>query len=170
MSKTLVIFLAGVAGSGKTTLGNALALVQGWDFIDADDFHSVESKEKMRAGHPLSDNDRWPWLRRLRDEIHSRSAGPTATTVVACSALKVEYRRFLAGSGTEYHTRWFIFKPDKNIIADRLRNRKGHFMGARMAESQLSTFEPPTDREEWLPIEMTVHELIQHILGRLTLA
>ena len=166
LSKTLVIFLAGVAGSGKTTLGRALARAKDWRFIEADDYHSTESKEKMRAGYPLSDEDRWPWLRRLREEIHSNCGRSNVTVVVACSALKIEYRRYLSGSGSDYHARWFIFEPDENVIIKRLKDRKGHYMGPQMSASQLATLEPPIDAEEWLPIESSIPTLIQHVVGR----
>lgn len=167
LSKTLVIFLAGVAASGKTTLGRALASAQDWRFVDADDYHSAKNIKKMRSGHPLSDEDRWPWLRRLRGEIQSKCVLSNVTIVVACSALKTEYRQYLSGSGEDYHARWFIFEPVENVIVERLKDRTGHYMGAQMAASQLSVFEPPIDPEEWLSIESPIPMLIQHILGRL---
>ena len=116
------------------------------------------SKEKY-APDVLSDEDRWPWLRRLREEIHSNCGRSNVTVVVACSALKIEYRRYLSGSGSDYHARWFIFEPDENVIIKRLKDRKGHYMGPQMSASQLATLEPPIDAEEWLPIESSIPTL-----------
>ena len=87
----MIIIVFGVSGAGKTTVGKLLARELGWQFLEADDFHPAANIEKMRRGHPLTDEDRWPWLDRLREQIEQLlSAGENA--VLACSALKRAYR------------------------------------------------------------------------------
>jgi gluconokinase len=94
----VIVIIFGVSGAGKTTVGKLLARESGWRFIEADDFHPAANIEKMRSGHPLTDEDRWPWLDCLRKQIkHLLSTGESA--VVACSALKRAYRDRLRVSG-----------------------------------------------------------------------
>src|SRR4051794_41074631 len=114
----------GVAGSGKTTITQALADRIGWTFKDGDIFHPASNVEKMRSGQPLTDDDRWPWLRAIAAEI-DRAIAAGEHLVIACSALKRAYRDVLIGSRTD--VRLIYLKGDRDLILQRLRERKGHF-------------------------------------------
>jgi gluconokinase len=137
----MVVVVMGVCGSGKTTVGRALAEAMGWPFLDADDFHPAANVEKMRAGIPLTDEDRWPWLDRLAGEIGAINArGDNA--VLACSALRQAYRDRLAANGG---VRIAYLKGDRATIEPRLSARPGHYMPASLLTSQLAALEEPTD-------------------------
>ena len=136
------VILAGVAGSGKTTVGRALAARLGWPFCDADDLHAVESIERIRRGHALDDEDREPWLERVRAVI-DRTRRDGVSIVIACSALKERYRRVLAQGLTNIH---FVFLDgDPALLRERLERRRGHFAGPELLASQLAELEPPRD-------------------------
>jgi gluconokinase len=129
----------GVSGAGKTTVGHLLAAELGWDFADADDYHSAANVEKMRSGIPLTDADRAPWLETLRETIASEiTAG--RNLVLACSALKQSYRDFLR---VEPEVRIVYLKGVAGLLHERLHARHGHFMTERMLASQLATLEEP---------------------------
>jgi gluconokinase len=136
----MIVVLMGVAGSGKTTVGERLAADQGWPFFDADDFHTPENKEKMRRGIGLSDADREPWLAALRAKIDElRAAGRSA--VLACSALKQAYRdRLVAGPDV----RLVYLKGSFPLIASRLAARAEHYAGPALLQSQFAALEEPT--------------------------
>lgn len=136
----MVIIVMGVTGAGKTTVGQQLAETLGWRFHDADDFHPPANKAKMHAGIPLTDDDRWPWLRALRSVIE-QSLADDAPAVVTCSALKRAYRDVLSGglSGVQY----VHLTGDARVLAERLASRRGHFMNPALLESQIATLEPP---------------------------
>ena len=138
----MVLIIMGVTGSGKTTVGMQLAGTLGWPFHDADDFHPPANKAKMNAGIPLTDEDRWPWLRALRAVIEQSLAQGTSA-VVTCSALKRAYRAVLSDGldGVKY----IHLTGDKAVVAARLADRRGHFMNPALLESQVSTLEPPLD-------------------------
>ncbi len=139
----MVLLLIGVSGSGKTTVGQSLASQLGWEFADADDYHSAPNIEKMRSGIPLTDADRAPWLKALRALIAGWIAGKK-NGVLACSALKRAYRDSLRVA-TE--VRIVYLKGTPELFHQRLRERVGHFMKARMLESQLATLEEPVDED-----------------------
>jgi carbohydrate kinase (thermoresistant glucokinase family) len=129
----------GVAGAGKTTVGKLLASQVAWPFADGDDYHPPANLEKMRNGIPLTDSDRAPWLEILRSLIAGWLAeGKSA--VLACSALKNDYRERLK-LGSE--VRFVYLKGDPLLLQARLRARHGHYMTARMLESQLTALEEP---------------------------
>ncbi len=131
----------GVSGSGKTTVGRAVAEALGWRFLEGDDYHPPASVAKMAAGTPLTDADRWPWLDRLRDELKAIAArGEHA--VLACSALKEAYRARLAQARG---VRFVYLKADRATIAARLAARAGHYMPATLLDSQFATLEEPRD-------------------------
>jgi len=135
----MTVVLMGVCGCGKTSVGRALAAKLGWRFLDADDFHPPANVAKMAAGIALSDEDRWPWLDRLRSElanINSRGAH----AVLACSALRERYRDRLS-HGREL--RWVYLKGDMATIEYRLASRSGHFMPASLLASQFAALEEP---------------------------
>jgi gluconokinase len=139
-----VVVIMGVAGSGKTTVGVALAAALGWRFVDADDHHSAESVAKMARGEPLDDADRWPWLDRLRaiiDEALQRDG----KLVLACSALKSSYRARLTGADNAGRVRFVYLAGPPELFRARLAGRPGHFMKATMLDSQLAALEPPAD-------------------------
>ena len=138
----MVIIVMGVTGSGKTTVGQRLAETLGWRFHDADDFHPAANKTKMHAGIPLTDEDRWPWLRALRAVIEAALADK-AGAVVTCSALKREYRDVLAGGLSDVH--YVHLTGDPDILAARLAGRKDHFMNPALLDSQLATLEAPAE-------------------------
>jgi carbohydrate kinase (thermoresistant glucokinase family) len=134
-----VIIVMGVAGSGKTTIGKALADSLGWQFEDGDDFHSAANKAKMHSGHPLDDADRMPWLQTLADHIATWAT--SKPTVLACSALKESYRAILVGERRDVAV--VYLKADFETIAARLNARTGHFMNKGLLRSQFETLETP---------------------------
>ena len=135
----MVILLMGVSGSGKTTVGTLLAHQLGWQFADADDYHSAANKDKMRHGIPLTDADRAPWLATLRSLIAGWIADGT-NAVLACSALKQSYRDELRVSDA---VRVVYLKVSPEILSQRLLERHGHYMKQDMLDSQLATLEEP---------------------------
>lgn len=137
----MIVVLMGVSGSGKSTVGVALAAALGWRLIDADDLHSPQNVAKMAAGIPLTDDDRWPWLDRVVDELRRASAVGT-NVVLACSALKQRYRDRLAQAGD---VRFVHLRGDPQTIAARLATRHHRYMPAELLESQFATLEAPTD-------------------------
>lgn len=131
--------MAGVSGSGKTTVGGMLAARLGWQFADADGFHPAASIEKMRAGIPLADEDRWPWLRAIAAWMDERIArGESA--VVTCSALKRSYRDLLLAGRPS--ARMIFLAADREVIARRLAARPGHFFPAQLLSTQFDALEP----------------------------
>jgi gluconokinase len=137
----MIVVLMGVSGSGKSTVGVALAAALGWRLIDADDLHSPQNVAKMAAGIPLTDDDRWPWLDRVVDELRRASAVGT-NVVLACSALKQRYRDRLAQAGD---VRFVHLRGDPQTIATRLATRHHRYMPAALLESQFATLEAPSD-------------------------
>ena len=136
----MVILLMGVAGSGKTAVGEGLAARLGWRFIDGDELHSPASVEKMRAGIPLDDEDRMPWLRSIRDLIDEHEATGTPV-IIACSALKQVYRRLLLEGTRE--TRLVYLRGEQSLIESRLRERQNHFFDPRLLGNQFAVLEEP---------------------------
>ncbi len=139
----MIVVLMGVSGSGKTTVGKALAADLGWAFVEADEFHSPANVEKMRAGTPLTDDDRRPWLRDLRGRI-DEACRRDEDAVLACSALKAEYREYLE-RGCPTDVRYVYLRASEDLIRRRLEDREGHFMNPALLESQFEILEPPED-------------------------
>ncbi|MEU8119627.1 gluconokinase [Spirillospora sp. NPDC049024] len=164
-----VILIAGVSGSGKTTIGTLLAERLGWDYAEADAFHSEANVAKMRAGHPLTDEDRLPWLRAIAAWIADR-LDTGRPGVVTCSALKRRYREMLV-DGHE-GVRLVLLDGDRDAIAARMKARKGHFFKAEMLDSQFADLERPAPDENVVtaPITGTPEETVAHILKALDLA
>lgn len=154
-----VVVITGVAGSGKSTVGRALARSLGWRFHDADDLHSAENVARMRGGVPLEDVHRQPWLIRVRSIIEAASRD-SAGAVVACSALKARYRAFL--SGELRGVRFVFLRADRALLLDRLTSRHGHFAGPALLDSQLEALEPPADALA-LDASRPVDELVEAI-------
>src|SRR5215469_5570812 len=138
----VIILLMGVSGSGKTTVGSLLADTIGWKFYDGDDLHPAPNRDKMHQGIALTDQDRIPWLRRVRQLI-DRCVTRRIDAVVACSALKQSYREVL---GTDRRDISVIYlKGSPELISHRLAHRVGHFMPARLLPSQFQSLEAPPD-------------------------
>lgn len=140
--KPLIIVVMGVAGSGKTTHGRALASALGWDFADADDFHPQANIVKISAGTPLTDADRAPWLASLRADLEARLS-TEKPIVLACSALKQAYRDTLWADRPRM--RLVFLDGPRDLLASRLAARPGHFAGPDLLDSQLRDLEPPAD-------------------------
>lgn len=145
------VVVLGVSGCGKTTVGVALAARLAYDFGDADDLHSPANIDKMRSGHPLTDEDRVPWLHAVGQRI-AETLDQGRAIVMACSALKVSYRDILR----EYEPdTFFVFldgSPD--VIQARVLARKGSFMPASLLASQFATLEPLGPEETGLHIDV----------------
>jgi gluconokinase len=138
----MVIILIGVAGSGKTTVGRILAARLGCEVHDADDLHPPQNREKMRRGIALTDEDRLPWLYAVRDLVQ-RCLAENRCAVVACSALKQSYRDLLIVDAAK--VKLVYLKGSKDLIAQRLAHRAGHFFDPRLLQSQFDTLEDPAD-------------------------
>ena len=158
----MVLLIMGVAGSGKTTVGTALAERLGWTFLEADDDHSAQNIAKMHAGIALTDADRSSWLAHLRARIISH-VNNGENIVVACSALKEAYRRYLRHVPDEVVIVHLSVPAD--VLAERLRNRKHHFAGVNLLDSQLKTLEVPKNADAIVvdasqPVEATVGAIL----------
>jgi gluconokinase len=137
----MIIVVMGVTGSGKTTVGQMLAARLGYLFADADDFHSAANKEKMHKGVPLTDADRIPWLAAMHEQI-AKWVASKQNAVLACSALKRSYRQQL-WNGPE--VKFVYLKGNYELIAQRLRARKGHFADEHILAGQFADLEEPSD-------------------------
>ncbi len=164
----MILVIMGVSGSGKTTIGEKLAARLGWQFADGDDFHPPHNVQKMRSGQPLTDDDRWPWLRAIADWIDARrETGENA--IVACSALKRSYRDLLLGGRPGVHL--VYLKGDIELIRQRMTQRRGHFMPTALLQSQFDALEEPTSEERGVTvsIDATRDEVVTQILAALGL-
>lgn len=138
----MIVIVMGVTGVGKTTVGQLLSERTGWPLYDADAYHSPANVEKMRAGIPLTDDDRWPWLDRL-NALLRECASRSESAILACSALKQRYRDRLQQD--LQGVRWVYLKGDIELLGSRLRERKGHYMNPALLQSQFDALEPPGD-------------------------
>jgi gluconokinase len=153
----------GVSGSGKSSVARLLAEKTGGVFLDADNFHPPANVVKMSRSIPLTDEDRWPWLNVLNGEMKRRAAGGELV-FLACSALKQIYRdRLSAGIPT---LRFIYLEGSKELIRDRMRQRKDHFMPASLLDSQFAALEVPADAIT-VPIAETVPAIVDDILRRI---
>jgi len=150
-----VLIVMGVSGSGKSTLAKRIAQHLQCDaVVEADHFHPANNREKMRAGIPLSDDDRWPWLAQLNEYIRSSNA---ALQVVACSALKVSYRKRLM-QGLEGEVHFLFLDAPQEVLARHHRDRVHEYMPASLLESQLNTLERPVLGEPVSVVSVTGSE------------
>jgi gluconokinase len=152
----------GVSGSGKSTIATALAERLSWTFEDGDRFHPASNVAKMHAGHPLTDEDRWPWLEAIADEI-GRVCEARGQVVIACSALKRAYRDVLLRGRND--VRFVFLDGNQALIADRLARRKGHFMPPGLLDSQFKTLEPPQADEH--PITVSIDAPVETIVNNI---
>jgi carbohydrate kinase (thermoresistant glucokinase family) len=158
-----VIFITGVAGSGKTTIGKLLATKTGYSFYDADDFHPQQNIDKMKAGQPLTDEDRWPWLNNIHQFVSKEII--SNNIIVACSALKQVYRDCLS-KGIADHCRWIFLNGDYGIIRDRMQKRAGHFMPESLLQSQFEILQIPLESIE-VDISKSPEEIVNQIILKL---
>lgn len=162
----MIVVVAGVAGSGKTTVGRLVAERLGCVFADGDDFHPAANVAKMHAGMPLTDEDRWPWLRAIAAWMDERAtAGESA--VVACSVLRRAYREVLLSAPARPRMMFLVIPYDAG--AARLEARHGHFFGRDLLDSQFATLELPQPPEpvDLVPATGTPEQVTDHIVASL---
>jgi len=161
----MIILVMGTTGSGKSTVGELLARRLDWLFLDADDFHSAANKEKMHLGIALSDADRAPWLAAIHAEL-VRQNQQGRKVVLACSALKQEYRDVLRA---QLEMRVVYLKGSEAVLRAHIEGRHGHFAGESLLASQLATLQEPADAlvED---VSRTPKEIVEEVCGRLKLA
>lgn len=159
------IVLMGVSGSGKSAVGRALARQLGWPLIEGDDLHSQDNVDKMQRGIALDDEDRRPWLETL-----VRRMGPQEHVIVACSALKQDYRDKLRAAGDD--VRFVFLRVHRQMLAGRLARRRSHFFSPTLLDSQLATLQPPQAREAdaiTIDADTSVASLAKRIIQQLQL-
>jgi gluconokinase len=160
------IVVMGVSGSGKSTVADALARRLNWRYEDGDRFHPPANVAKMSAGQPLTDEDRWPWLQAIADEI-DQVCERDQHAVFACSALKRVYREVLVHGRSD--VRIVFLRGGQELISGRLAARKGHFMPPGLLASQFATLEPPLPDERALEVSIDdpVEAIVDNIVLRL---
>jgi gluconokinase len=153
------IVIMGVSGCGKSTVGAALGAALGIPYRDGDDLHPVANVEKMQAGVPLTDADRWPWLDRVADVLRD-----DAPVIVGCSALRRVYRdRIRASAGGP--VRFVHLVGSRDVIAGRMAARTGHYMPPALLDSQFATLEPPgPDEAVVVEIDQPLGQMIDALL------
>ncbi|WP_175778129.1 gluconokinase [Burkholderia anthina] len=164
----MILIAMGVSGAGKSRIGEMLADRLACSYTDGDAFHSAANKEKMHQGIPLTDDDRWPWLRTIRAAIEEKQqAGETA--VFTCSSLKRSYRDVLRGTDTD--VRFVYLKGSFEVLHERLKTRTGHFFDPSLLKSQLDTLEEPGEDEAIVvSIELTPEQIVDEVMVKIGLA
>jgi len=162
------LIVMGVSGSGKSTIADKLAERLRWSYEDGDKFHPASNVAKMSAGHPLTDEDRWPWLQAIADEI-DRVCKAGQHAVIACSALKRAYRDVLVHGRCD--VRIVYLKGTQELIAKRMAARKNHFMPSGLLDSQFKTLEPPDSSENpvTVSIDASIDAIVDDIVRQLGL-
>lgn len=161
----MIAILMGVTGTGKSTVAEELAKLTGWQFAEGDDYHSDANKQKMRAGVPLTDGDREPWLESLHGVLVGW-VGAGQSGVMSCSALKVHYRTTLSEGLPPDALRFVLLQAPRQTLQDRLSKRKGHFMNPALLDSQLATLELSDDLLRVSATEtpdQAAHEIVEKI-------
>ena|SRR6266850_3155235 len=162
----MIVLVMGVSGSGKTTIGEALARELGFTYMDADDYHPAASVAKMAAGVPLQDSDRWPWLEKINEELFKiQQRGESA--VVGCSALKQAYRERVARGLRDFEI--VYLRGEFKLIHSRIAARKHRFMPATLLQSQFDTLEPPAHAIEVdvsAPVESSLSKIRKQLPQR----
>ena len=164
----MILIAMGVSGAGKSRIGEMLAERLSCSYTDGDAFHSAANKEKMHNGIPLTDDDRWPWLRTIRAAIEEKQhAGETA--VFTCSSLKRSYRDVLRGTDTD--VRFVYLKGSFEVLHERLKSRTGHFFDPSLLKSQLDTLEEPgPDEAIEVSIELTPEQIVDQVMLKIGFA
>jgi gluconokinase len=161
-----IAVMMGVSGSGKTTIAEGVARREGWRLVEGDDLHPAANVAKMKSGTPLTDEDRWPWLRAIADEIDAiRGRGESA--VVTSSALKRAYREILIGGRPDVFL--VYLKGSRELIGQRMATRKGHFMPPTLLDSQFATLQEPAADEHPIvvSIEPPPDEIVADVVRKL---
>jgi len=159
--------VCGVSGAGKTTVGKLLAEELRWEFYEADDFHPAANIQKMKAGVPLTDEDRQPWLKKLRQLIR-RCLIAKQKAVLACSALKKAYRDQLRVSE---EVKFVFLHGSRKRVSEQMSHRRGHFMNQALLDSQFKHLEEPrpSERALWVDLGRSPHQLVELIRMKLKL-
>lgn len=158
-SKVQHYIIAGVSGSGKTTVGQLLSIKLAIPFYDADDFHTKANMEKMKAGKPLNDIDRLPWLYQLNNLLKNKTSG----CILACSALKQSYRDALK-QNLHQKIHWIFLQGNYHLILNRM-NKRNHFMPPALLQSQFDTFEEPNYGVK-ISVNKKVEEIVEEIINK----
>ncbi|SIT51246.1 thermoresistant gluconokinase (Gluconate kinase) [Paraburkholderia piptadeniae] len=163
----MILIAMGVSGAGKTRIGELLAERLNCSFTDGDAFHSAANKEKMHHGIPLTDDDRWPWLKAIRTAIEEKQKA-NETAVFTCSSLKRSYRDILRKEDKDV---CFVYlKGTRELLAQRLQTRTGHFFDPSLLQSQLDTLEEPGEDEAiTVSIELTPEQIVDETLAKIKL-
>lgn len=161
-----VLVVTGVSGSGKTTIAVALAARLGWPFMEGDSLHPAANVAKMHAGHPLTDEDRWPWLDTVAGWIDARCEAHQPG-IITCSALRRVYRDRIIGARSG--VRLVFLTAPRDVLVARLGARQGHFMPASLLDSQLATLEEPGPDERPLRVDVgpPAADVVEAIVGQL---
>jgi gluconokinase len=161
----MILIAMGVSGAGKTRIGELLAERLRCDFTDGDAFHSAANKEKMHQGIPLTDDDRWPWLKTIRAAIEEKQRAHE-TAVFTCSSLKRSYRAILRAGDKDV---CFVYlKGTREVLEERLTTRTGHFFDPSLLQSQLDTLEEPGEDEAvTVSIELTPEQIVDEVLEQM---
>ena len=154
--------LMGVCGCGKTTIGRSLATATGLEYLDGDNLHPVSNVEKMRAGRPLDDADRAPWLEACGRALAAQPTG----LVLGCSALRREYRDIIRAEAAPLLPFFVHLDGARELLLQRLSTRRGHFMPISLLDSQLETLEPPCARESAMTVDIA--QPIAALVARIT--
>jgi gluconokinase len=161
----LIIYIMGVSGSGKTTIGKKISAEMGMAFFDADDFHSRANKEKMKAGQPLTDDDRAEWLISINELAKNQMKKEGA--IIACSALKEKYRKILS-EGITIPIFWVFLQGNYELIQRRMEARTDHFMPPTMLSSQFDALEIPQQCIS-IDISQKPDKIVEEIISQIAL-
>jgi gluconokinase len=161
----MILILMGVSGVGKTAIGTLLSARTGWKFEDADDYHSEENRRKMAAGIPLTDTDRSPWLMALHERILQHMENDE-NVILACSALKQQYRDLLAGGLANDEMRFVYLHAPSALIRERMQSRHHSYMNPELLDSQLATLEVPSDAWD-VSVAGSLEESVEKIVTQL---
>ena len=160
---SVIIYIMGVSGSGKTTIGKLLSAKTALPFFDGDDLHSGANKEKMKTGTPLTDDDRAEWLMKINQLAKEQMKKQGA--IIACSALKEKYRKVLSGE-IRVPVYWIFLRGSYKLLLERMRSRKEHFMPTVLLPSQLNDLEIPGQCIQ-IEISNSPGEIVETIISRI---